>query len=341
MKKIKKNREEIESLILDCLEEKPLSVQQLSEKTCSNWSTINEIIKKLENEGKIREIISTGKIRVYKNSDYPVFFSLPIQKKHKDCSIFLFSEIIKAWQKKHKAMPPATTIQKIGVDVVKDINLDLPVLPFHYGMVLPIFSVPSGSYKYEIPSNSKDIILSIEKIIPHHTEKAWKEELNQYKKYDMPFFLAKNKLSIAFEGKDKKEIENSILKLSSEFPSNEENANIFELFDRYVSCSLVFLNWKKNIIEISELKRMFEKLWDIITANMFFNEARKSILREDIQLFDILKASILNSKISMIEYELSNFKAMADSVNPEEIDIPMDNLSIRIREILTDNADYE
>jgi predicted transcriptional regulator len=339
MQKTRKTKEEIENQIILTLKEKPLSIQQISQKVNSNWSTINEILDKLKKEGKVREIIATEKIRIYRLSDYPVFYSLPIQGKHKNLAIFILSEIAKSWRKKYNTSPPLTTLQKIAVDVVKENNLEVPVLPFHYGLVLPVFS--SNTNNISTPENSKAIISAIKKILPLHSEKAWKEEINQYKKYNMDFFMAKNKVNLAFESRNKKEIESAILKLSWEFPNDEENANVFELFDRFVYCSTILLNWKDCNIEPSELKDLFEKIWDLVTSNMFLNEAKKHILKEDMQFFEIIRISTLNSKISIVEEEFCNIKEIVDSIDPERIEMPMDKESIKIRDILTENADYE
>lgn len=339
MERIKKSRKEIADLIISSLEKKPLSTQQLSEKIKSNWSTINEILEELKHEGKIREIISTGKISIYRLADYPVFYGLPIQKKHRDLASFLFSEICKAWQARYKSLPPATIVQKIAVDVSKEYNLDIPLLPFHYGLVMPIFAGKSQNV-LSIP-NSKEIISAINSTLPTHSEKAWKEEINQYKKYNMKFFLAKSKLCLEWNNKDNKKIESAILNLASEFPNNEENANIFGLFDKFVYCAVILLNWKNYDSDTIELKELFEKIWDLTTSNMFFNETKKYILKEDMQLFEIIRISVINSKISSAEEILSEIEPIVNSINPEEIEAPMDEESIKIREILTENADYE
>ena len=341
MKKIKKSRETIKSLIISELSKKPLSVQQISKKLSSNWSTIFEILSELKKEGEIREVISTKKIKIYKVSNYPVYYSLPIQEKHKELSLFLFSEITNAWKKRYNTIPPATTIQKVAVDVVNESGLDIPILPFHYGLVLPIFLNSKDYLNKGFPENYKEIRYYINKVLPTHTEKAWKEELNQYKKYNMPFFLAKNKLALAFESQNKKEILSAILNFSEYFPNDEVNSFIFGLFDKFVYCAVILLNWKNYKLDASELKALYEGIWDLVTSNMFLNEAKKYILKEDMPLFEIIKTSTLNSKISPIEEKLLDLEPFANSINPEEIETPMDEESIKIREIITENADYE
>ena len=56
---MKKNREEIEKAILSALDQKPLSVQQISEKISSNWMTVSEVLEELKKKRVVREIIST------------------------------------------------------------------------------------------------------------------------------------------------------------------------------------------------------------------------------------------------------------------------------------------
>ncbi len=341
MERTKKSREEIASLIISNLNEKPLSTQQLSEKIKSNWSTINEVLEELKKEGKVREIISTGKISIYRLSDYPVFYGLPIQKKHRDTASFLFSQISKAWQTKYKSPPPATIIQKIAVDVAKEYKLDIPILPFHYGLVLPIFAVEKQTEKMFVPPNAKEIISVINKVLPQHSEKAWKEELNQYRKYNMLFYLAKSKLELAFKSNNKRETESAILQLSWEFPNNEINRSIFGLFERFINCGIILLNWKNYKSDVSELKELFEKIWDLITSNMFFNEAKRYILKEDLQLFEIIQVSVINLKISSVEEGLSEIEPLISSINPEEIEMPKSKYSKIIDDILLEGISSE
>ena len=94
----KKSREETIQSVLDFLDEKPLSIQQISEKVGSNWTTINEILEQLKTEGKVKEIVATDKIKIIKKTDYPVFYGIPIKKEYREQTLFIASEIAKEWK---------------------------------------------------------------------------------------------------------------------------------------------------------------------------------------------------------------------------------------------------
>ena len=65
MERVKKSREKIREEILLALNKKPLSIQQLSREIGSNWGTVNEMLYELKEEGKVREIVSTEKVKFY------------------------------------------------------------------------------------------------------------------------------------------------------------------------------------------------------------------------------------------------------------------------------------
>ena len=139
----KKSREEIIDSVLKFLDEKPLSIQQISEKVGSNWVTVNEILEELKSNGKVKEVVATDKIKILKRTDYPVFYGVPIRKELRDQTLFIASEITKEWKKQNKGeLPLNTTLQKVAVEIIKNCNLDLPVLPLHYGLVTALAMKP-------------------------------------------------------------------------------------------------------------------------------------------------------------------------------------------------------
>ena len=158
----------------------------------------------------------------------------------------------------------------------------------------------------------------------------------------MLFYLAKNRLEFAFNNHDKKEIISTVLQLSREFPDDEANANVFGLFDKFIHNAVIMLNWKNyELKDTKELKEVFEKIWDLVTTNMFFNEIRRYILKEDMQLFEIIKVSILNSKISSLEEMLSEIETIVGSINPEEIEQPKSKYSKIIGKIMLEGIEAE
>src|SRR5690606_11339437 len=124
------------------LDDKPLSIQQLSEGIGSNWATVNEVLDELKSEGLVKEIVSTDKMKIFRTNNYPVFYSIPIARKYRDETFFIMCEVVKKWRETKQGFPLNTTLQKITVDVIKNGNLNLPVLPLHYGLVSAIGAKP-------------------------------------------------------------------------------------------------------------------------------------------------------------------------------------------------------
>lgn len=340
---IKKSREEIIASILSFLDEKPLSIQQISEKVGSNWTTINEILEQLKTEGKVKDVVSTDKIKIIKRTDYPVFYGIPIKKEYQEQTLFIASEIAKEWKEKNNGkLPLNTTLQKVAVDVIKKCNLNLPVLPLHYGLVTALAIKPeeqiNKDYQWKGHGEKSFIIKMIKEEVQKHKNKASEEEDLQYAKYNLKLFQTRKEIVNLFkeslEKIDIKELDKKILKMSFLLPT--DSLEVYDLFDRFVSSSIIIFMGKKPKKNLSEIRETFDTLWDLITSDMFLKEARKFILPKDIQLFELIRSFHLNSKISASEERLSNLESLSGSISPDELNVPMDETSIEIRRIMAE-----
>jgi len=341
----KKSREEIINSVLEFLDEKPLSIQQLSERVGSNWMTINEILEELKKEGKVKEVVATDKIKIIKRTDYPVFYGIPIKKECREQTLFIASEIVKEWRKKNNGeMPLNTTLQKVTVEIIEKCKLNLPVLPLHYGLVTALAIKPEEEINkdYEWKGNpEKSIILkTINEEIQKHKNNASEEEDKQYSKYGLKLFQTRKEIVGLFKQCDKmdiKKLDDSLLKFYFLLPT--DNIDVYNLFDKFLSsCTILFISKepKKNLGEIRET---FDILWDLITASMFLKDAKKFILPEDTSLFELIKSFHLNSKMCTAEERVSNLESIVKSINPDELDVPMDKESIEIRRIMAEGAE--
>ncbi|MDP3027178.1 MAG: hypothetical protein Q8N63_05695 [Nanoarchaeota archaeon] len=344
---MKRNKEDIKSAILIALDEKPLFVQQLSEKVGSNWLTINKILKELKKDGKVREIVATDKIKIFKRTDYPVFYGLPISKQYREKTFFIASEIVKEWREKNNGeLPLNTTLQKIVVEVIKKCNLNLPVLPLHYGLVTAFVIKPEEQrdkiYEWIGPPESSIIIETIKKEVPKHKNKASDEEDAQYSNHNLKLFQTRKGIIALFKNGDKldiKKLDDCLFKLYFLLPT--DNSEVYNLFDNFLSsCTILFIS-KKPKKFLNEIREAFDILWDLITASMFLKNARKFVSPEDISLFELIRSFHLNSKMCTAEERVSNLESIASSINPDELDVPMDKDSIEIRRILAEGAEEE
>lgn len=342
----KKNRGEISGSILNFLDEKPLSIQQISEMVGSNWVTINDVIEELKKEGKVREIVATDKIKIIKRTDYPVFYGVPIRKGYREQTLFIASEIVKEWKKQKNEIPLNTTLQKTAVEIIRNNNLNLPVLPLHYGLVTAIAIKPeeqiNKNYEWGGSPEKKIIIKSIKEEISKHKNKATEEEDAQYIKYDLKLFQIRKEIMGLFKQGEKVDIKRLCERLSKfNFILPTDNLDIYNIFDKFIySCNIIFMSKepKKNLNEIRET---FDVLWDLVTTNMFLKDSIKFVSHEDLQLFELIKSFNINSKMCTSDERVSNLESIANSINPEDIDIPMDEESIEIRRILIEGIERQ
>lgn len=345
----KKSREEIADSILNFLDEKPLSIQQISEKVGSNWMTVNEILEQLKIEGKVKEIVATDKIKIFRRTDYPVFYGVPIAKKYRDETFFIMCEVVKKWKETKQGFPLNTTLQKITVDVIKKGNLDLPVLPLHYGLVSAIGAKPqtlieSDTQEYcrnlKVSFDRNAILTIIGDQVKDHENNASNEEDNQYNKYELNFFkLRKSFVKLFKKEIDSEKLEKILLDFTLEFPSG--NSEIYNLFDRYLHSSIVLLNSNKKEENIQEIKETFDLLWDLATAGIYFNEVRRFVLPDDLSLFELIKTFHLNSKLTTVDERVSNLESASDNVAPEELNVSTDDESVKIRRTLIEGIEEE
>ena len=314
---MKKSREEIKKAILDALEQKPLSIQQISEKAESNWSTINDVSEELKKEGKVRELIATDKIKIFAKKDYPVFYGIPLDEKIINDSLALMKIIATEWKSEKKTNPPLTTVQKIAVDVVEDCKLNLPVIEFHYGKVIPIIFDMGNKVKdidvKKLRDNSK-ILECIRKEILKHSEIAWRERNNQYKRYNMSLFQIKEEIQLIFKGKNIKDMDlerlnRKIIEFALKYPVYEEE--VYNLFSRFENSSVLLLETKSSEEKIKDylqaIQTSFEKIWDLTTSYLFFKGVKKFVSRENLRIFDLIKDMQINFKINCAESVIGIF----------------------------------
>ena len=136
-----------------------------------------------------------------------------------------------------------------------------------------------------------------------------------------------------------KKLDDCLFKLYFLLPT--DNSEVYNLFDNFLSsCTILFIS-KKPKKSINEIREAFDILWDLITTSMFLKNARKFVSPEDISLFELIRSFHLNSKMCTAEERVSNLESIASSINPDELDVPMDKDSIEIRRILAEGAEEE
>lgn len=337
---VRKNATSIREGILEKLREGPMSVKKLSEGIDSTWATINFHLEELKKDGKVREIISGGNVRIFIRSDYPVFYGLPLDRETLNNCLFLLSEIAKFWHEKNPGqIINKTTLQKIAVEVArKNPEFNIPVLKFHFGKTLPTFLEPSCYQplleEYEIvpPNNYQKMIAAVKSEIStgDHTNISWMEKRNQYEAHeDMKIYLAYDNLS---RKSIKKEVQkdmfiDQLLEIYLNIPSTKPYETLFKFYTDFFDSVNFIVNTKEFSEELARkelLRDIFDTLisiWDFLTTEFYFRGFKEQGLfkKEYTELTNGIYLSKMEAIRFNLENKLNNLSDYRNSLNPSEV----------------------
>ncbi len=339
---------------MDFLFEGPKGINEIANKVGSNWPTTNSYLEKLKEDGAVNEILSTDKMKVYRRTDDPVYYSIPFSKEIRTKTLYILSEIEKEWKKEKGTDLSKTALQKIAVDVIKSCKLNLPILNFHYGMTT-CASFDSSNQNIlsmiEEPKEKLDIIKCIKEILKDkkHTGIAYQEREYQYQKYDMKFYSAKENLARLFllhkinkdTNKDiNADIQRALLDLSLNYPLKLEK--FYFDFENFISNSQIALLNKKNEIQNLEIiKGTLNQLWDTLTTFTSFKDSEEFIDKDNKQLFQQIRELNLNFKEMNYKSYIEELESVAQETNPFEIKISKDNSSENIQKVILEGLENE
>ncbi|MEK6832979.1 MAG: hypothetical protein AABY32_02935 [Nanoarchaeota archaeon] len=333
---MKKTPEQIKIAILNVLEEKPFSIQQISKKIDSNWATVREIIKNLEEDNKVKELMSTENIKLYQRITGDTYYNIPITEEQRQKFMFLFSLIINEYKKKRK-FPNKTKLAKTAVRVIEEANLDLPTVWYLYGKIPLMICDLSRDYSTNyVPKNEKEIEDLVIKIVPLY-EKMNVADLkqDQYSRHKKVLYDIKEKIL------DKKQTwDKEILKLFNQFlvycPINPAFPDIFLLTERLV----LIINKVAIISNLEEYRldilMILDSLWKYISTYSLFDsltQNKQYSNAKEIMKFYLEKP--LEIKKEIVEEAISNLESIyLSELNDKKIEIDED--SLEVREVLSD-----
>src|SRR3989338_2060366 len=185
---IRKTAEQIKDEILASLKEEPLSIEQLRKKVESNWSTTNNYLEELKKEGKVKEIISADKAKIYQRIFGDTYFDIPITDLERKKFRTLFSMVIKRYKESNQ-IPNKTQLAKAAVKVIKSPESglsDLPTVWYLYGAIPLMMPDPSKEYPEEIELEHKLKINTIIEVFikTNYNKKTKQIEDEQYVEYN-------------------------------------------------------------------------------------------------------------------------------------------------------------
>lgn len=324
------NENSLQDNIKNFLIDGPASINDVSEKMKVAWATAKVALEDLKQKEELKEIISS-KVRIFALANDPASYNIPLTYKQKKEAYFIFSKIQEEWsnQRPNETLL-ATTLQKIAVDVVSEGKIDLPIVPLHYGLVLPVMYKPDN-LSYSEQRDDPNILTLIKKTIPQHTNKAKEEMRKQYEKYDKKLFLSKELFLDTLNGNfNQEKFEKNLTSVFMHWPTKENASDFFKLFHRFIISSYVFRANKVGSEELQEIKETFGALWDGITTYLFFEEAEKFIRSEKKEIFNIIKENQISMKLMAIQERVCFFESITKSLAKQDLEIPQDDLHEQI-----------
>ncbi len=268
---IRKTAEQIKEEILNSLKEGPLSIEQIRKKAESNWSTINDYLEDLLREGKIKEIISAEKAKIYQLVFGDTYFDIPITDDERKKFRALFSIIMQEYRSRG-AIPTKTHLAKCAIQVIKDESSGLSNLPtiwYLYGMIPQMIADPGYEYLEEVELEHKTRIknLVIEFIGKNMKKGSRQVQREQHQEYGEELYLLSDKF---FEVLGKKEWKNEeILSILNDFfiacPIDSEFPDVFDLSEKVLSIirKLALMNSPLQDYR-KEILLSFDALWKFI-----------------------------------------------------------------------------
>lgn len=337
---IRKTHQQIKEEILFQLKESPLSIEQIRKKVESNWSTINDYLGELKKEGKVKEIISTDKAKIYQRTLGDTYFDIPITDEERKKFRTLFSLIIQEY-KLRGMIPTKTHFAKCAVHIIKNDSSklsDLPTVWYLYGLIPQMIADPSQDYQEEINFEHKIKIKNlIKEFIDQNGNKGSGQiQREQHKIYGEELYILSDEF---FKVLNKKEWKNEeVLEILNKFfiacPVDNEFPEIFNLTEKVLS-----LIRKLSLLDIElqdyrrEILLIFDNLWKFIALYKLYESRTtgKNALNKE-NLFKFYIGNVLEFRKKTLQESILELNSIylnkLSKFDPSKI-----NLSEEVQEI--------
>lgn len=338
---IRKTAEQIKEEILSHLKEGPLSIEQLRIRIESNWSTTSNYLEELSKEGKVKEVISADKAKIYQRVFGDTYFDLPITDDERKMFRALFSLIMKKYKEVNKT-PNKTQLAKTAVKVINSSESGLSELPtvwYLYGAIPLMIADPSQDYQeeyiFERKQKINDIIETF--IKENHNKKTKQIEKEQHIEYnDRLYKLADDFLELAEAHPWNKE---KIFEILNEFcivcPIDEEFKEVFWFTEKFIS-TVRKLSYFDNLENHrTKVLLTFDSIWKFIATYKFYQTISVKKRFSDKNLLNLYLGSPLSVRKACAEEALSDlYSIYLSKLDDREISVSPEVQ--KIREIMQD-----
>lgn len=321
----KKTKKQLIQKIIQSLNEGSKTINEIAENAGSNWDTINQnldILKKLDivEEGSEdnKKIFKLKKQSLIYRDD--TLFGLPISHNAENLCNYLFVKIKEKWVQKKQCIPNKTQMQKVVAEIANNVEA-FSIIPrgwYLFGEMCTLQYSPDKNYQYKQVKEEAEWDTGINKAIDIYSKYEHTREIlfEQYQRRGKALYLNKLNLQQALYSKidseTKKLISRLLYNFAMEFPLKEDNKDIVEMLNMYVSITGEMLLEKSDndIVEIQPLLiDCFIAVWELIAMyNLLDSLAERKFESRD-TLWKYFKGRVELSKTECIEYlsELNNY----------------------------------
>lgn len=334
---IRKTAEQIKEEILSCLHEGPLSIEQIRLKIESNWSTTSSYLDELTKEGKVKEIISADKAKVFQRVFGDTYFDLPMSDEERKKFRTLFSMIIKKY-KEENITPNKTQLAKTAVKVIKSPEsglTDLPIVEYLYGIIPLMIVDPSKEYSEELKFENRSKIENVIKIyIKENFNKKTKQITEEHhKEYCDRLYLLNDEFLKLTE--DQKWNNKKIFEILNEFfivcPIDSDFKELFLLTERFISTVRKLSHFDDLDKHRTMIRLTFESIWKFIATYNLYQSMKTRV--PDKNILNLYLGNVLFVRKTCAEESLSDLYSIYWSkIDDRELN-PSEE-SNRVREIM-------
>jgi len=332
----RKTAEQIKEEILFHLNNEPISIEQLRKKLDSNWSTTNNYLEELSREGKVKEIISADKAKIYQRIFGDTYFDIPISLEERKKFRTLFSLIIKKYKEMNK-IPNKTQLAKTAVKVIHSPESGLTELPtvwYLYGLIPLMIADTSQDYQEEFVFEHKQKIINIIEvfIIENQDKKTKQIQKEQHKEYnDRLYQLSDDFLELI--GKNSWD-NNKIFEVLNEFfivcPLNEEFKEVFNFTERFISTIRKLSHFDKLENNKTKILLTFDALWKFIATYKFYETISLKRKFSDKNLLNLYLGNAISVRKSCAEESLSDlYSIYLSKLDNKELELAPETEKVR------------
>lgn len=312
----KKSKSEIIRKIVDSLSNSnnPKSIYKISNELGSNWKTIKENIKLLQD----LEIVDKSNDKYYLdkdlNFDNDAIAGLPIKTDSKKKIYAIAQRVFNKWKEMKNEEPNKTQLQKAVVEISEQIpELNIPEAWYLYGKIVPVNIKPSEFSSELEKVEFGDIEEKLDKIIPETVSKISKftyselldYQYTQHKKEDYQTKLEISKL-LSCNNFDYDEFRNLIYKLFFDFPLQEDDEFSQKILSLLKEAGSIIIEKSselnlKDPLDQQILEDMFKNFWGIYATHSLYVS-----VKDDLEGDDRLIKKILNGRIEFFAQNLDD-----------------------------------